>query len=129
MIRKYRVWFLAFHGLSAVVIEGKTDAGIVFDAYNVQDVIEQAKTEIPYILKDHPLAPFHRIAIYKVAPEPVGELEAVSEPEREWSYRIVGAREGTYRMSEFEKALVDDWEPYLFGDGQVIMRRRSKKGD
>lgn len=69
MIRKYRVWFLAFDALGAVVIGGKTDAGIVFDAYNVEDVIEQAKIEIPYILKDHPLAPFHRIAIYKVRPE------------------------------------------------------------
>jgi hypothetical protein len=50
-----------------------------------------------------------------------------SEAEPEWEYTMVQAGHGEYRATRFDNRLAEGWEPHLFSDGQLIMRRRKRK--
>lgn len=74
-IRPFRVWFEAYFGLGAysgashpVVIEGFTDVGVRIEAYTAADALEQAKLEIPYLIRSAAGGPY-TTAIYRIAPD------------------------------------------------------------
>lgn len=75
LIRPFRVWFEAYFGFGAlsfaghpVTLEGFTDVGVRIEAYTAADALEQAKLEIPYLIRNAAGGPY-TTAIYRIAPD------------------------------------------------------------
>jgi hypothetical protein len=55
----------------------------------------------------------------------LGEITGASEPEGEWEYQMQQAISRGFESTRlFNARLSEGWEPYLFSDGMVIMRRK-----
>ena len=64
----------------------------------------------------------------------LAEAERRGEQKSAYDYALCKAetgyhqeRLGEYRRSPFSTYIIDGWEPFLFSDGMVIMRRRQKE--